>query len=115
MKLFRVLFGLTLILGVLPFVPYSVARITGSLPSAHWWYHHGGGNHGPWWGSPFELLLYTTLFSLVIILPGTTLMVAGFLSIREQKAGALFRGVGLSLLQWALAFAQLSVMFWTVD
>ena len=114
-RIIFVLFFLTVVLGVMPFLLYGWARIFGSLPSEAVWRATRGGNHGPWWCyQPHDLLITFSLLSLAY-LPLLTLSVSVVTSVLNRRGVLALYGVGLSVLQWAFAWLILVTVFWTID
>ncbi|MHB9026206.1 MAG: hypothetical protein ACYC7E_18870 [Armatimonadota bacterium] len=97
---------LTIVLGVLPFIPYLLAVATQRLPE--------GGNHGPWWGTPYEVLYYLCtlfLFVLAALSPLTGLVQ----TIIRRMWWPPLAGIGLAAIQLALVYAHLVLLFWLID
>ncbi len=113
-KVLRALLAMTLFLGALPFATYAWARFTGGLPSEEVWWRRHGGNHGPWWGGPLELMVMLPLVALTF-LPVVTVFVGLCLAFVARSARVFFYSLLLGGLQSGLAYAQFSVLFWTVD
>ncbi|MES2459009.1 MAG: hypothetical protein V4671_00390 [Armatimonadota bacterium] len=118
-KALTLLLTITLLLGILPYIPFGWARIFGNLPSQAVW-EFNGGNHGPWWGhDPHQYLMVFPMLALYI-LPGPTLFTAVVDSLVNKCSLPSPRGSGLFLLllcpiQWVLALLHLCTLFWTVE
>ena len=114
MRAVKILLLITVLLGTTPFVPYVWAHLFGSLPDADTWRGRGG-NHGPWWGhEPHQSLILLPMATLTF-LPLFTLLVTLSMGIVKKRPMLALYGIGLSLLQWGLAFLQLFIVFWTID
>lgn len=106
---------LTVILGLLPYLPYTNARLFHGLPSEQGWDSRIGGNHGPWWGVYPQMVLVAGPMLLLLCLPLPTLLVCAVLSMRPKNGSYLLQGILLSALQWSAAFLHLLTVFWLVD
>ena len=114
-RIYFFLFGLTLLIGVPPFLRYSFARLSGSLPSFEEWARYGG-NHGPWHFLPSADVIVNTSFAL-LILSGTTLVASIVIAIRSNTGRFVnfAKGFALAILQVLWAFMILWTMFWAID
>jgi hypothetical protein len=102
----------TLVLAMLPFVPYIAARVTGGLPNKAAWC---GGNHGPWVWSWQETLFSVCVFLLLAVLPVFTLLFGLALGAVRRGGRLAWHAILLAGLQVALAFEQFNVLFWLFD
>jgi hypothetical protein len=104
---------LTAFLGIMPFIPYDLGRLSGRLPTEEVWRSYGG-NHGPWWDSwiaGFTILLpMLALMTLPIVTAGVALVSP---SIRRDRCVLL--GLVIAALQWVILYAHMVIVFWVVD
>ena len=102
------------VLFVIPFPYYWWSLSTGSIPpEAEWWAQ--GTNHGPWrWVFPGMALVLLPLYALFFGGPAVV-AVALFKSIRATQWWPLLVSVPVAAIFLALAYAQASVLFWTID
>ena len=114
-KIYSVLFCITLLIGLPPFIMYAMALYDGSLPSFEEWARYGG-NHGPWHFSPQVDMIVNTSFTL-LILSGATLVVSVIVGLRAKgrRFFSFTKGFVLALLQLLWAYLILRVMLWAID
>ena len=114
-KFYSFIFGITLLIGLPPFIMYATSLYDGSLPSFEEWVGYGG-NHGPWHFSPKADMIVNASFAL-LILSGVTILNSIIVGLRA-KTGRLVsfaKGFVFALLQLFWAYLILRVMFWTID
>jgi hypothetical protein len=110
-KWFKPVGLLSIVLLVLPFAIYFVARITGTLPSETVWYLELGNNHGPWRWSVQGLLIGFPLAVCVIV----TAFLGLTSCIRNRSIKPLWNGGVLCVAQAIGVLVQLELLFWTID
>jgi len=114
-KIYSLLFCITLLIGLPPFIIYGSALHAGSIPTYDEWAHYGG-NHGPWFFSPKADLILNTSLAL-LFLSGITFVVSIIISLRSNTGRfCMFaKGIVLALGQIFWAYLILRTMFWTID
>ena len=109
-NLFKVPVCLTVILGLLPFALYALARITGSLPTQEQWYSSGT-NHGPW---RWELQGFAIGYPMVLLAIATGILVLVY-SLKKRNAWPILWGLGLMVIQLGVGYGQLVQLIWVID
>ena len=110
----RVLILVTFVLGLTPLIIYACARLWFHLPDEVQW-NKNGGNGGPWGNeSLLEIFLVTPLF-LLTFLPFVTFTIGAALAVKQKRVILLAAAIALCIVQWAFAYWQLMVVFWTVE
>lgn len=105
---------LSLLLGVLPFVPYALGRWTGAVPGPAQWRAAVGGNHGPWWDQ-WQAFLILFSWLAVTALAAATLGTGIGLALKAWDGIGAARWLFLSGLLFALSYTQVAVLFWLID
>ncbi len=100
----------TAVAGVLPYVPYGIGRMTGTLPSEAQWL----ANHGPWNGHWATALIDGPCIAL-ILLPLLTVGLGALAVARRRRLRWAFGAVGLASAQWWLAWLISGTVLWAVD
>lgn len=57
----------SIIIGILPFLPYIYCRLNGSLPSPDAWFMPEGPYHDPWKWMPAQLVIIIPMMSLMVL------------------------------------------------
>ena len=124
-KIYLLIFIITLLVGVPPFVLYATARFTGELPSYQEWYGILGNNHGPWspprtifpWWFTWRTDLIINSMWLLAVLSIVTFLSSIILGLTAPTKRFLnfIKGIGLVLLQLLWAYMIIITMFWTID
>ncbi|MBM3496499.1 MAG: hypothetical protein FJX72_19600 [Armatimonadetes bacterium] len=108
------LFAPIVVLGLIPLVPYAIARWTGAIPSEEvWWI--GPGNHGPWYygyAAIFKLLSASGVLA-VLVAPYTAALV-GYHVWRARKLPVVAGGLMIIAVHAALIWGIVG-MFWVFD
>ncbi len=102
--------SLTLFFGTLPFAVYLIERATGALPSRSDWLARGI-NHGPWrWEAEGFTIAYP-----ILVLVAATLIVGVVPALLRRQFPLLWRWLLLGAVQIGAGWAQVRLLFWTID
>ncbi len=106
----RYFVSLTLFFGTLPFAVYLIERATGALPSRADWLAQGM-NHGPWrWEAEGFTIAYP-----ILVLVAATLIVGVVPALLRRQFPLLWRWLLLGAVQIGAGWAQVRLLFWTID
>jgi hypothetical protein len=124
-KIFFIIFIITSLVGVLPFVLYASARLTGELPSYQEWFGVLGNIHGPWspprtivpWWFTWRTDLIGNSIWLLVVLSIVTFLSSIILGLAAPTKRFInfIKGIGLVFLQLLWAYMIILTMFWTID
>ncbi len=106
----RYFVSLTLFFAALPFGVYLIERITGALPARSDWLARGIG-HGPW---RWEAEGFTIAYPIVVLVAAT--LIAGVVpALLRREFALLWRWLLLGAVQIGAGWAQVRLLFWTID
>ncbi len=99
---------------MLPYLVYGLARLFGILPDMETW-NRQGGNGGPWHLNPLYTICIAGPMLLLCLLAGLTVILCLVNAVIKQRSVLVLHGLGLAVIQLALAVLQLGTVYWTVE